>query len=225
MPGCWSPWEAERLAGAAQPAQLSLTNPMPAHVAELLSFVVLPVVTGIIDPVSSSSTITSELRILGFNPISNDPSDAIEATFHMDYTHPQSFARLQGSHEVSTEAIITRIPPFLGDILLPLFCQYAGSVVCVLLPSTYFTHAPVPRQQWLDNLRKHDRLLLVPSTAGPTTVEHVWFVWFASAWASNALRKPVLAESLCPQILLGTRPAFDSTMDAKAPLHLCRLDW
>lgn len=185
MPGSWSSDYARWVSSAASTMN---GQSISVDVSELTQHVHLRAALSILDPVCGSSSIANGLRSMGLPVVTNDPRHAVQAQYHLDYTRPECYFVLQNRAPI--DFVVTRPPVATIDIVIPLLCHFSNSIVCALVPSTFVTHAPPPREQWLKNLFDHHRAFVFQSSATSGSTGFVWFVWVANRWSGRTLLHP-----------------------------------
>lgn len=199
MPGAWDSRAVSRLSGqlaAAQSAaaaggrELQCIATAPEELAWLLSRVELRDCAHILEPFNGTGAISSALRAVGHRVLTNDLSLARPADLHLDALQPGFYTTVARQLAAPIDAIVTSPWFAVLDIVLPLLVAAARVVVCVHVPGHYVSSGVEPRHQYLRQLQREGRLLVLfglPRAA--TGWRCAWLVIFRSAALKRQLLK------------------------------------
>eukprot|EP00877_Chromochloris_zofingiensis_P000866 jgi/Chrzof1/10780/Cz05g11270.t1 len=193
MPGDhWSP-HITKVASAVTAATAPGSNPQcvpttAEEVSSLLAVLDFSGVSAIVDPFSGTGTIKQQFSKAGYTVSTNDISTAHTADQHADATQPSYYQTLSAAD--SLHAVVTSPWFTVLDIVLPLAVLCATRVVCMHVPGSYLTSAPVPRLRYLQGLQQSGRLMVIMGLPrGPVGRKCVWLVVFKNAWDKQRMIK------------------------------------
>eukprot|EP00877_Chromochloris_zofingiensis_P012150 jgi/Chrzof1/7189/Cz02g14070.t1 len=193
MPGNhWSP-HITKVASAVTAATAPGSNPQcvpttAEEVNSLLAVLDFSSVSTIVDPFSGTGTIKQQFSKAGYTVSTNDISTAHTADQHADATQPSYYKTLSAADNL--HAVVTSPWFTVLDIVLPLAVLCATRVVCMHVPGSYLTSAPVPRLRYLQGLQQSGRLMVIMGLPrGPVGRKCVWLVVFKNAWDKQRMIK------------------------------------
>jgi hypothetical protein len=144
----------------------------------------------ILEPFNGTGAISSALRAVGHRVLTNDLSLVRPADLHLDALQPEFYTTVARQLAAPIDAIVTSPWFAVLDIVLPLLVAAARVVVCVHVPGHYVSSGVEPRHQYLRQLQREGRLLVLfglPRAA--TGWRCAWLVIFRSAALKRQLLK------------------------------------
>jgi hypothetical protein len=183
MPGHWPSAYATRLH--------SVRDQGPSHSRSLLPPGALQALRSVIH----LSTLQGSLDPFDAEDPRFDPG-RLGAEFVRDPTQPHMYDFIRAYDGSWLDAMLSCPPPELLDIVLPVMLQASTTMMGALVPAAYLRTLPTPRANWLDQLIREDRLLIIRGTGGHHSVVHTWLIVF-----SGAATKRLIVRSTVPGLI------------------------
>jgi PHD-finger len=149
----------------------------PTLVMMLTSVINFRTLRVVLDPWAANKLVEQGITLNGSHLVLNDKLGRKDTHLQMEplesalyYRVIRAFGRL--------DAIVAGPPEPLSDFALVNAIEFAAHLVCLLLPSSWLSHAHFARQRLLDHL-EHEGRLLVIHDADPRN-SYIWVCCFAS---------------------------------------------
>lgn len=176
MPGVHDAVKVGAIVMAASAGSIQADSATIAEVQQLGSVISLAEAGTVFLPWRWPTDAVEQLRDFGCALRTSRDEGSLHPIQHPSFVEAQSAGVRMGVIGFSVDEA-------LSDLVLPVACEFAESVVVSRVPPTYITMADPARLSWLRGLHRQGRLALIQC---PTCV---WVVVFATAQLQHALRR------------------------------------